>query len=103
MTRTLHLHIGSHRTATTSIQSFLRHNLKALIEHGCLLPFRKPRHFDREDLFLEPLPDADASLAQLTTPQVSAELVTEFVAPLIRQMAADGQFSPSPKAAAKKG
>lgn len=44
MTRTLYLHIGSHRTATTSIQSFLHRNFDALVENGCLLPFRKPRH-----------------------------------------------------------
>lgn len=46
MTRTLYLHIGSHRTATTSIQRFLLNNFDTLIQHGCLLPFRKPRHFE---------------------------------------------------------
>ncbi len=46
MARTLYLHIGSHRTATTSIQSFLLRNFEALIAQGCLLPFRKPRHFE---------------------------------------------------------
>ncbi|RVV97621.1 hypothetical protein EKE94_13910 [Mesobaculum littorinae] len=46
MTRTLYLHIGTHRTATTSIQRFLLRNFDALIAEGCLLPFRKPRHFE---------------------------------------------------------
>lgn len=46
MTRTLYLHIGSHRTATTSIQRFMLRNFDEAITLGCLLPFRKPRHFE---------------------------------------------------------
>lgn len=46
MTRTLYLHIGSHRTAMTSIQSFLLDNFAQLIQNGCLLPLQKPRHFE---------------------------------------------------------
>lgn len=46
MTRTLYLHIGSHRTAMTSIQLFLLDNFLPLIQNGCLLPLRKPRHFE---------------------------------------------------------
>ena len=44
MKRTLYLHIGSHRTATTSIQKFLLDNFDALLGQGCLLPYRKGRH-----------------------------------------------------------
>lgn len=46
MTRTLYLHIGAHRTATTSIQRFLVRQFDALVAAGCLLPLRKPRHFE---------------------------------------------------------
>lgn len=46
MTRTLYLHIGSHRTAMTSIQSFLLDNFVPFIQNGCLLPLQKPRHFE---------------------------------------------------------
>jgi hypothetical protein len=42
---TLYLHIGTHRTATSSIQAFLLANWDALIARGVLLPMRVPRHF----------------------------------------------------------
>lgn len=44
MRRTLYLHIGSHRTATTSIQHFMNSNFQALIKHGYLYPYKVPRH-----------------------------------------------------------
>jgi hypothetical protein len=44
MKRTLYLHIGSHRTATTSIQKFLLDNFDGMLAQGCLLPYRTGRH-----------------------------------------------------------
>ncbi|MEJ2520649.1 MAG: hypothetical protein P8Y91_09935, partial [Desulfuromonadales bacterium] len=45
MKRMLFLHIGAQRTATTSIQSFMRANFQALLRRGYLYPFGVPRHF----------------------------------------------------------
>jgi hypothetical protein len=45
MTRTLYIHAGVHRTATTSIQSFLRTNFSALQKKGVFNPFAAGRHF----------------------------------------------------------
>ena len=42
---TLYLHIGNHRTATTSIQAFLLSNWETLIGRGVLHPMRIGRHF----------------------------------------------------------
>lgn len=44
MTRILYLHVGAHRTATTSIQSFLRANFGALQERGIFNPFGAGRN-----------------------------------------------------------
>lgn len=44
MRRTLYLHAGTHRTATSSIQGFLRVNFDNLIERGYLNPFAAGRH-----------------------------------------------------------
>lgn len=44
MNRTLYLHIGAHRTATTSIQQFLRQNFFALQKMGYLNPFAAGRN-----------------------------------------------------------
>ena len=38
MTRTLYLHIGSHKTGTTSIQKYLAQNRDALLKHGYFYP-----------------------------------------------------------------
>lgn len=46
MRRKLFLHIGCHRTATTSIQKFMVTNFEALISQGILVPYRIGRHFD---------------------------------------------------------
>lgn len=46
------------------------------------------RYFDRDQLFLDPLPDPAAPLAQLALPQDSQELMAEFVAPLLQAMIA---------------
>jgi hypothetical protein len=42
---TLYLHIGNHRTATTSIQGFMLANWEALVARGVLHPMRVGRHF----------------------------------------------------------
>lgn len=44
MRRKLFLHIGSHRTATTSIQQFMHENLDRLEAQGILYPLRVARH-----------------------------------------------------------
>ena len=44
MKRTLYLHIGAHRTATTSVQEFLFNNFIPLMINGILYPFRMKRH-----------------------------------------------------------
>jgi hypothetical protein len=46
MRRTLYLHIGAHRTGTTSIQRFLRRNTDALAARGVLNPFGLARHYE---------------------------------------------------------
>lgn len=40
----LYLHIGTHRTGTTSIQNFLRRNIQPLAQAGVFVPFGKGRH-----------------------------------------------------------
>ena len=42
---TLYLHIGTHRTATSSIQAFMLANWEAMLARGVLHPMRIPRHF----------------------------------------------------------
>ncbi|KAA8610005.1 hypothetical protein [Salipiger aestuarii] len=44
MPRILYLHIGTHRTATSSIQKFMHENFQPLMRAGCLYPMRVPRH-----------------------------------------------------------
>ena len=44
MRRTLYLHIGSHRTGTTSIQRFLLKNFATLTKRGYLYPYQVSRH-----------------------------------------------------------
>jgi hypothetical protein len=43
--RTLYLHIGTHRTATSSVQAFMLANWDKLVSQGILHPFRIARHF----------------------------------------------------------
>ena len=45
MKRTLYLHVGVHRTATSAIQRFLLKNSANLQERGFFHPYRVPRHF----------------------------------------------------------
>jgi hypothetical protein len=42
---TLYLHIGTHRTATSSIQAFMLANWETLLERGVFHPLRIARHF----------------------------------------------------------
>lgn len=65
MPRTLYLHIGAHRTATKSIQRFLLRNFDALVENGCLLPFRQPRHLGMVNKLLNGSWDVAATAADL--------------------------------------
>jgi hypothetical protein len=44
------------------------------------------RYFDRDALFLEPLPDPAAPLSEMGLPGDSYQLMTEFVAPLLQAM-----------------
>lgn len=44
MKRTLYLHIGNHRTATSSIQTFMKANFHALLGRGVFHPFGVARH-----------------------------------------------------------
>lgn len=46
MRRRLYLHVGCHRTATTSIQQFMVRNFDTFLAHGYLVPYRVGRHFD---------------------------------------------------------
>lgn len=50
--RTLYLHIGNHRTATSSIQAFMAANLEPLRAKGVLYPYGAARHLAlMNDLF----------------------------------------------------
>lgn len=60
------------------------------------------RYFDRDALFLEPLPDDDAPLAELTIPEDSKTLINTYIAPLLRHMVNEGMIS-APAPAAEKG
>ncbi len=44
------------------------------------------RYFGRDQLFLEPLPSADAPLAQMVLPTDSATLMRDYVAPMIQAL-----------------
>ncbi|MFM2349835.1 MAG: hypothetical protein RIR04_801 [Pseudomonadota bacterium] len=66
---TLYVHAGVHRTATSSIQKFLRDNDKVLLSKGYLYPFAVPRHA--------------AQIKQMVTKKVSA---ADFAADLLRQI-----------------
>jgi len=64
MRHTLYLHIGVHRTATTSIQRFLRGNTQALALRGVLNPGGLSRHHVLAGRILSG--QADAVAAELT-------------------------------------
>ena len=42
------------------------------------------RYFGRDQLFLEPVPEAEAPLAAMNLPADSAVLMRDYVAPMIR-------------------
>ena len=54
MKRKLYLHIGTHRTATSTIQKFLQSNFCALIEKGVFHPYAAARHSDLVGKLFEP-------------------------------------------------
>ena len=51
------------------------------------------RRFGRENLFLDPLPSADASLAQLVLPENPSDILELFVGPLLIQLVENGTIS----------
>ncbi|WP_299615892.1 hypothetical protein [uncultured Tateyamaria sp.] len=55
--RTLFLHIGAQRTATTSIQSFMHANIDALMPLGIFYPLRVARHIEVMDQMMPRHPD----------------------------------------------
>jgi hypothetical protein len=52
------LHIGTHKTATTTIQDLFRHNAAILARHGLIYPVLDPRHSGHHGLVMDwnPLP-----------------------------------------------
>jgi hypothetical protein len=54
MKRKLYLHIGTHRTATSSIQKFLQSNFCKLIEKGVFHPHAAARHSDLVGKLFQP-------------------------------------------------
>ncbi len=72
--RKLYLHVGVHRTATTSIQRFMRANFAALLDKGYLYPFGVARH--------------NAAVARM---RYGTQDVREFAEELARRMAAKGE------------
>ena len=91
MPRTLYLHIGAHRTATTSTQFYLDRNRDALPARGVLYPMKVRRHLQTfNQLFAEELTvaavcdrleaDADAAEAETGEPVHTIVLSDEDVA-----------------------
>ena len=64
--RTLILHVGVHRTATTSIQAFLHVNAEKLRHQGFLHPFGVPRHRDLINKIFSGEVDIDDLATQLS-------------------------------------
>lgn len=60
--RKLFLHIGTHRTATSSIQDFLHANLQPLQKQGVFYPFGVKRHFALVNRIFQDRPRAFAPL-----------------------------------------
>lgn len=58
MMRTLYLHVGVHRTGTTSSQKFFRDNFDVLLSKGCLYPFGVKRH----DQYIRRMTNRDLSV-----------------------------------------
>ncbi len=98
--RKLYLHVGVHRTATTSIQRFLRANFVALVSKGYLYPFGVTRHnalvskirygtLSAEDMAQDLLRRMDAKgphvqAAVLSDEDISAIVDVSVFAPLMR-------------------
>jgi hypothetical protein len=74
MRRTLYLHIGVHRTATTSIQRFLRVNTQALALRGILNPDGLSRHHALAGRILRG--EAKAVASELTAQAEASEAAT---------------------------
>ena len=54
------------------------------------------RFFNRDALFLHPLPAEDTPLARLDLPRNSADVIKKFVAPLLRQLVSNGTIAATP-------
>lgn len=63
--RDLYIHIGAHRTATSSIQQFMGDNHKGLLERGFLYPFGVRRHFKLAQKMFAPDSNLDSISADL--------------------------------------
>jgi hypothetical protein len=48
------------------------------------------RYFNRDELFLEPLPGKDALLAKMSIPQDSQALIEKFIVPMLQEMVSNG-------------
>lgn len=66
MRRTLYLHIGSHRTATTSIQHFMHSNFQALLKRGYFYPYKVARHIKLMNALFSGKQTIDEAAADLT-------------------------------------
>ncbi|MDK3020803.1 hypothetical protein [Pseudodonghicola flavimaris] len=55
------------------------------------------RYFDRDTLFFDPLPDADAPLAQMALPDDSYQLMSDYVWPLLQQIIEEHQKDKAPE------
>lgn len=83
MKRTLYLHIGVHRTATTSIQRVLNLNAAALRDRGYLLAYGVARHFKLVNaLYNRDLRVADAA-SELNAQAEAAEAVGQPIRALL--------------------
>lgn len=55
------------------------------------------RYFGRRQLFLDPLPAADAALAKLDMPHARAEVIQRFVGPMLTQLLQEDMLSLPPE------
>ena len=66
MKRILYLHIGAHRTATTSIQQYLKANFGKLQERGYFHPYAAGRHFELINRIFDGRTTLAAAMADIT-------------------------------------
>jgi len=66
MKRILYLHIGAHRTATTSIQQYMKANFGKMQERGYFHPYGAGRHFELINRIFSGRTALDAAMADIT-------------------------------------